>query len=58
MAESTCELMWVKQLITKVGYGLAKPINLYHGNNRDNQIVTHVASNLVFHQRQRLNVIS
>ncbi|GAV76750.1 hypothetical protein CFOL_v3_20223 [Cephalotus follicularis] len=49
MAHTTCELMWVRQLLTEMGFADASPMQLWY----DNQAAIHIASNLVFHERTK-----
>ena len=45
----TCELMWLKQVIEELGVTQIKSMQLIC----DNQVVMHIASNLVFHERTK-----
>ncbi|GAV63635.1 hypothetical protein CFOL_v3_07153, partial [Cephalotus follicularis] len=49
MAHTTCELMWVKQLLTEMGFVDSSPMQLWC----DNQAAIHNASNPVFHERTK-----
>ncbi|XP_022152743.1 uncharacterized protein LOC111020391 [Momordica charantia] len=49
MAQSVCELVWIHQLLTELGFGITTPIKLWC----DNQAALHIASNLVFHERTK-----
>ncbi|RDX95269.1 Copia protein, partial [Mucuna pruriens] len=49
MASTTCELIWVKQLIQELKFADVQPMKLY----RDNQVALHIASNPVFHERTK-----
>ncbi|GAV83773.1 LOW QUALITY PROTEIN: hypothetical protein CFOL_v3_27218, partial [Cephalotus follicularis] len=49
MAHTTCELMWVKQLLTEMGFVDSSPMQLWC----DNQVAIHIASNPVFHERTK-----
>ena len=48
MAVTTCELMWLKQLIEELGVTHVKSIQLVC----DNQATMHITSNPVFHERK------
>ncbi|RDX74492.1 Copia protein, partial [Mucuna pruriens] len=49
IASATCELIWVKQLIQELKFADVQPIKMYC----DNQVVLHIASNPVFHERTK-----
>ena len=49
MAQSVCEIMWIRQLLMEVGIETSVPAKLWC----DNQAVMHIASNLVFHKRTK-----
>ncbi|KAF5452575.1 hypothetical protein F2P56_027555, partial [Juglans regia] len=49
MAVTTCELTWLKQLLTDLGIPHPEPFNLYC----DNQSALHIAHNPVFHERTK-----
>ncbi|GAV60753.1 hypothetical protein CFOL_v3_04282 [Cephalotus follicularis] len=49
MAHTTCELMWVRQLLTEIGFTEASPMQLWC----DNQAAIHISSNPVFHERTK-----
>ncbi|GAV61090.1 hypothetical protein CFOL_v3_04618 [Cephalotus follicularis] len=49
MAHTTCELMWVRQLLTEIGFTEASPMQLWC----DNQTAIHISSNPVFHERTK-----
>ena len=49
MAQSTCEIMWLHQLLAEVGIKTSIPAKLW----RDNQATLHIASNHVFHERTK-----
>ena len=49
MAQSVCEIVWIRQLLMEVGTETSIPAKLWY----DNQVVMHVASNLVFHERTK-----
>ena len=46
MAQSVCEIMWIRQLLIEVGIETSLPTKLWC----DNQAVMHLASNLVFQE--------
>ena len=49
MAQSTCEIMWLHQLLVEVGIETLVPTKLWC----DNQAALHIASNHVFHERTK-----
>ena len=49
MAQSIYEIMWVHQLLGEVGFKVSMPVKL----QCDNQVVIHIASNPVFHERTK-----
>ena len=49
MAQSVCEIMWLRQLLTEVGIKAPVPPKLWC----DNQAALHIASNPVFHERTK-----
>ena len=49
MAQSVCEIMWLHQLLIEVGIETPVPAKLWC----DNQVVLHIASNHVFHERTK-----
>ena len=49
MAQSTCEIMWLHQLLAKVGIKTSIPTKLWC----DNQAALHIVSNPVFHERTK-----
>ena len=49
MAQSTCELIWIHQLLCEVGINNSLPMKLWC----DNQAALHIASNPVFHERTK-----
>ena len=49
MAQAVCELMWVYQLLSEVGFKVSMPAKLWC----DNQAAIHIASNPVFHERTK-----
>ncbi|PKI65567.1 hypothetical protein CRG98_014067 [Punica granatum] len=46
---TTCELLWVKQLLGELGVEQPGPMKLFC----DNQAALHIASNPVFHERTK-----
>ena len=46
MAQSVCEIMWIRQLLMEVGIETSVPAKLWC----DNQVAMHIASNPVFHE--------
>ena len=49
MATSTCELIWLKQLLRELKFGEINQMELVC----DNQVALHIASNPVFHERTK-----
>ena len=49
MANTTCELIWLKQLLKELKFCEVSPIKLVC----DNQAVLHITSNSVFHERTK-----
>ncbi|KAL6220722.1 hypothetical protein ACLB2K_008478 [Fragaria x ananassa] len=49
MAATACELIWLKGLLSDLGSPCSQPISLYC----DNQVVMHIASNPVFHEKTK-----
>ena len=49
MAQSICEIMWIRQLLMEVGIETSVHAKLWC----DNQVVMHIASNPVFHERTK-----
>ena len=49
MAQSTCEFIWIHQLLCEVGINNSLPMKLWC----DNQAALHIASNPVFHERTK-----
>ena len=49
MASTACELIWLKGLISDLGFLSNKPMSLFC----DNQAAMHIASNPVFHERTK-----
>ena len=49
MAQTTCELIWLCNLLSEMRFAQSKPINMWC----DNKAVTHIANNPVFHERTK-----
>ncbi|KAJ4796665.1 Retroelement pol polyprotein-like [Rhynchospora pubera] len=49
MANTTCELVWLKSLLNSLGVKHDRPMNLYC----DSQAALHIATNPVFHERTK-----
>jgi len=49
MANATCELIWLKQLLQELKFCEVSPMKFIC----DNQTVLHITSNLVFHERTK-----
>ena len=49
MAQSICEITWIHQLLLEVDIETSVPVKLWC----DNQVVMHIASNPVFHERTK-----
>ena len=49
MAQSVCEITWFHQLLMEVGIKTVVPAKLWC----DNQVILHIASNPVFHERTK-----
>ena len=49
MATTTCELVWIKQLLGELKFGKIDQIELLC----DNQVAFHIASNLVLHENTK-----
>ncbi|KAJ9561432.1 hypothetical protein OSB04_006592 [Centaurea solstitialis] len=49
MAQTTCELIWLRNLLGELGFAQSKPMNLYC----DNEAAIHIANNPVFHERTK-----
>ncbi|KAJ9564855.1 LOW QUALITY PROTEIN: hypothetical protein OSB04_000821 [Centaurea solstitialis] len=49
MAQTTCELIWLRNLLGELGFAQSKPMNLYC----DNEVAIHIANNPVFHERTK-----
>ena len=49
MAHSICKIMWIRQLLMEVGIETSAPTKHWC----DNQVVMHIASNPIFHERTK-----
>ena len=49
MATTACELIWLKGLLSDLGFPSSQPMTLMC----DNQVAMHIASNPVFHERTK-----
>ena len=49
MALATCELLWLKHLPQELRFGKDEQMNL----KCDNQVVLHISSNPIFHERTK-----
>ena len=49
MAQSVCEIVWIYQLLSEMGFNVTVPAKLWC----DNQVALHIASNPVFHERTK-----
>ena len=49
MTQFICEIMWICQLLMKVGIETSVPVKLWC----DNQAAMHITSNSVFHERTK-----
>ncbi|KAA0065405.1 putative mitochondrial protein [Cucumis melo var. makuwa] len=49
MAQSVCEIVWIHQLLSEIGFSITVPAKLWC----DNQVALHITSNLVFHERTK-----
>ncbi|CAN6713208.1 unnamed protein product [Malus baccata var. baccata] len=52
-ASTACELIWLKSLLSSLGFSSTQPMYLHY----DNQVVMHMASNSVFHKRTKHNEV-
>ena len=46
IASTSCELIWLKGLLSDLGFQTKQPMSMYY----DNQAAMHIASNPVFHE--------
>ena len=49
MTQSVCEIVWIHQLLSEIGFSISVPAILWC----DNQDALHIASNLLFHERTK-----
>ena len=49
MASTTCEMIWIKGLLTNLGFPSSLPMTPFC----DNQVAMHIASNSMFHERTK-----
>ncbi|TYK11673.1 putative mitochondrial protein [Cucumis melo var. makuwa] len=49
MTQSVCEIVWIHQLLSEIGFSITVPAKL----QCDNQAALHIASNPVFHERTK-----
>jgi len=49
MSNVTLELIWIRDLLTDIGFPPEHPMRLYD----DNKIAIHIAENAVFHERTK-----
>ena len=49
MAQTCSELIWLRKLVAELGFPVSTPFSMHC----DNQETIHIASNLVFHERQK-----
>ncbi|TYK29397.1 Retrovirus-related Pol polyprotein from transposon TNT 1-94 [Cucumis melo var. makuwa] len=49
MAQSVCEIVWIHQLLSEIGFSITVPVKLWC----DNQVALHIASNPVFHEQTK-----
>ena len=49
MAETACELLWMRSLISELGFQVKNPIQMH----RDNQATIYIASNPMFYERTK-----
>lgn len=49
MPYTACELIWLKTLLSELEVEVSHPMIMFF----DNQAATHIASNLVFHERTK-----
>ncbi|KAJ9539489.1 LOW QUALITY PROTEIN: hypothetical protein OSB04_032222 [Centaurea solstitialis] len=49
MAQTTCELIWLRNVLGEIGFSQSKPMNLWC----DNEATIHIANNPVFHERMK-----
>ena len=49
MAQTTCEMMWIRSLLLELGFPIETPMPM----NCDNQAVIFIANNPIFHERTK-----
>ena len=49
MTSMTCELIWLKGLLSNLGFSSRIPITLFY----DNQAIMHIAANFVFNEKTK-----
>ena len=49
MENVTCELVWIRELLTELGFAPKCPMRLYC----DNEVAIHIAKNLVFYEHTK-----
>nr|GEY46969.1 hypothetical protein [Tanacetum cinerariifolium] len=49
MAQTTCELVWLRNLLGEISFPPSKPMKMWY----DNQAAIYIATNLVFHERTK-----
>nr|GEY99433.1 copia protein [Tanacetum cinerariifolium] len=49
MAQTTCELVWLRSLLDEIGFLQSKPMKMW----RDNQAAIYIVTNPVFHERTK-----
>ncbi|GJS93849.1 retrovirus-related pol polyprotein from transposon TNT 1-94 [Tanacetum coccineum] len=49
MAQTTCELVWLRNLLSEIGFPQSKPMKMWC----DNQATIYIATNPVFHERTK-----
>ena len=49
MAQTTCELVWLRNLLGEIGFPQSKPMKMWC----DNQAAIYIATNPVFHERTK-----
>lgn len=51
MAHTACELIWLQTLLSELGVEVSHPMRMFYDSY--NQAASHIASNLVFHERRK-----
>ena len=49
MAQTTCEIVWMRNLLGEIGFPQSNPTMMWC----DNQVAIYIANNLVFHERTK-----